>query len=267
VKEDKTLNSLENRQTMADAGHATKTPAIGIFKRWLSHKFRIAAFSAKPLRRLVERKKLAPAANKVHWDALLSDEKFSTYLGGTINVDGTNTLTALMLKYHSNPTPAVLDVACSGGTLLYALPNFSRYLGVDVSSVAIEMARRTASDMIPDRAADIRFDAADLRQFDLPARYDVMVFNEVLYYLTTDQAVDEVRRYAKSLNVGGLIVISMKDDGKSRAIFKLLAGHFAYLDGILWQRKPLAYDFKVRPNRECPAWLVTVFQLPAQPAK
>ena len=255
------LNLIPNRQSVADAPLARPTTKIQSFKRWLLHKARSIAFSIAPLRRAMERKRMTPTENMAHWDSLMSQVQFSTYLGGTINVDGANAMTALMLKFHAIAQPSILDVGCSGGTLICALNSFARYSGVDVSSVAISAAKQMASDGFSDRLDQIDFQAADLQQFNPSSTFDVIIFNEVLYYLNTNQAVTEVARYAKSLNKGGLIVISLKDDGKSHAILKLLTRKFKWVDGILWQRKATSYDFAVRPNRERPAFLVGALRL------
>lgn len=253
---------IVNRQSLADIALRTRTPPSQAFKRWLRYKARQVIYSVAALRRLVEREKMAPEENRAHWDDLMSGSQFSTYLGGTIDVDGSNAMTSLLLKFHAIDRPAILDIGCSAGTLVSAVHSFARYFGTDVSSVAISAAKQIAAEIFPDRSSEIGFEAADLRLFQPPSAFDVIVFNEVLYYLNCDQAVDEVRRYAKSLNTNGLIIVSMKDDGKSRAIFKLLAGHFEWVDGILWQRKSTTYDFAIRPNRERPAFMVGALRLP-----
>ena len=253
---------IVNRQSLADMALRTRTPPPQALKRWLRHKARQLIYSVTALRRLVEREKMAPEENKAHWDDLMLGAQFSTYLGGTIDVDGSNAITSLMLKFHAVDRPAILDIGCSAGTLVSAVHSFERYFGTDVSSVAINAARQIAAEIFPDRPGDINFETADLRLFKPSATFDVIVFNEVLYYLNCDQAVNEVHRFVKSLNTGGLIIVSMKDDGKSRAIFKLLSKDLEWVDGILWQRKPTTYDFAIRPNRECPAFMVGALRMP-----
>jgi hypothetical protein len=90
----------------------------------------------------------------------------------------------------------------------------------------------------------------------------VIVFNEVLYYLTCDQALAEFKRYSRCLNSGGVLLVTMKDDAKSHAIFRSISRSFVWLDGVLWQRKAFGPDYHMRTNRERPATLLGVFQLP-----
>lgn len=250
----------QDRQAIADAVLKIKPTWGRRTWTWARHKARIVAFAVPALRRLIERDRLTPAENKAHWDGLLSGTQFSTYLGGTIDVDGGNALTAVLLKYHAAQRPLVLDIGCAGGTLASALFAFSRYFGTDVSSVAIDSAKAVVTQVLPDRQSDITLETADLRDFDPPETFDAVVFNEVLYYLKTDQAMAQVQRFAAKLNPGGLIMVSMKDDGKSRAIFRLLRPHFDWVDGILWQRKATTDDFRIRPNRERTAFLIGVMR-------
>jgi 2-polyprenyl-3-methyl-5-hydroxy-6-metoxy-1,4-benzoquinol methylase len=251
---------LENRQALADSAGSSAPTSLQIGKRWLQHRARRLVYAIAPLRRLAEREKLSPEANRQHWDTLMSQTRFSTYLGGTINVDGGNALTATMLKYHAPARPAILDVGCSGGTLLPAVASFARYTGCDVSAVAISAARAMAAQLLPERAQDIRFDVADLREYRPTSAYEVIVFNEVLYYLQTDQALAEVLSYAAHLSSDGVLIVSMKDDGKSVAIFKMLLRHFDWVDGIVWQRKAASFDYAIRPDRERPAYMLGVLQ-------
>jgi 2-polyprenyl-3-methyl-5-hydroxy-6-metoxy-1,4-benzoquinol methylase len=254
---------IKNRQALADAVLTNPPKLTYHIKSWLRHKIRLVVFSIPLLRRLMERESKAPEELKGEFDQLMSQTSASTYLGGTINVDGVNAMTAILLKYRALNRPSIMDIGCSGGTLVTALHSFSKYFGTDVSTVAVGEAQQMVTETLPDRLSDIKFKAVDLRQFEPASGFDVIVFNEVLYYLNSEQAVAEVRRYAKTLNKNGLIVASMRNDGKSRAIFSLLLHHFEWVDGILWQRKATSLDYSIRPNRERPAFLVGALRVPS----
>ncbi|MEO6301103.1 MAG: class I SAM-dependent methyltransferase, partial [Paracoccaceae bacterium] len=181
---------------------------------------RIPFFAIPSLRHMLEREPISPSENRVRWDDLLSNSRFETYLGNTIRVDATNAMTAIQIKYHSNENPAVLDVGCSGGTLPLSLYSFDKYMGTDVSAHATEVAKAEYPHRQDLESGRVRYQPNDLRTFDLgDETWDVIVFNEVLYYLKCEQAAEQVQRYAKNLKPGGIVCISMNDDGKSMAIF------------------------------------------------
>ena len=78
--------------------------------------------------------------------------------------------------------------------------------------------------------------------------FDLIVLSEVLYYLPTpDDAVTALRQCATWLDGGGLIVISLKDDGKSHAIVRQVAKQFAVLSSFLFQDQEKAH-FRVLQN-------------------
>jgi trans-aconitate methyltransferase len=213
------------------------------------------------IRRMMEKEPLDAAHEKNRWDHLLSQTHFSTYLGGTIEVEARNLLTAVLIKYYAMPSPSILDMGCAGGTLASALPSFSRYVGVDVSEHAVATARRDPDLARLVESDRVAFEQADLRQYCPDQTWNVIVFNEVLYYLRTEQAIIEVERYAKFLSPDGIFCITMKDDPKSHAIFRSLARQYAWLDGILSQRKAKRPGYRIRLSRERPAFLHGAFNV------
>ncbi len=248
----------KNRQAIADATLVDRSQDFDLSATCRAWARRLA-FSLPPIRRFVEtRKRVRESAER--WDFLIAQTDYETYLGGTINVDACNALASTLIKYHAPANPTVLDVGCCGGTMLSFLPPFAKYLGTDISSVATGVAESDpdlASYVSSGRAS---FKATDLRDYQPSEQWDVIVFNEVLYYLTCDEAIDECQRYSRSLSRDGVILVSMKDDGKSRAIFDGLVKSLIWVDGMLWQRKAIRQDFKVRVNRERPAMLLGVFR-------
>jgi|SRR6185437_4372601 len=204
-----------------------------------------------PLRRLIERPTKSPEAMRKHWDSLMSQTHFAAYLWHTIGVDTANAMAATMIKYHAVENPSVLDVGCAAGALSLALSKFSRYLGTDVSAHAIESGKRDGI---------VALQAIDLRLFQTDQTWDVIVFNEVLYYLSVEEAVCEVIRYAGFLSENGIMCVSMKHDPKSASIFSRLRKRYRWIDGMIWQRKFASADYAIRIDRECPGYLLGVFR-------
>jgi hypothetical protein len=91
---------------------------------------------------------------------------------------------------------------------------------------------------------------ATSREFDPVGNWDAIVFSEVLSYLTVNEAIAEIRRYAKVLSPEGIVAISMNNDGKSRAIWRALREEFRWIDGILSQQKEPwpSYRISVTPS-------------------
>lgn len=250
----------KNRQAIADAALLDRAQDFSLQATCRAWGRRLA-FSVPPIRRFVERQKRVRESAE-RWNSLISQTNYETYLGGTINVDACNALASTLIKYHAPTSPSVLDVGCCGGTMLSSLPSFSRYLGTDISSYAIGEAEADpdlSSFVLSGRAS---FKATDLRDYQPSQKWDVIIFNEVLYYLTCDEAIAECERYSRSLSRDGVILVAMKDDGKSRTIFGGLGKSLSWVDGMLWQRKAIRHDFKVRVNRERPAMLLGVFRIP-----
>lgn len=104
--------------------------------------------------------------------------------------------------WHLKPGGAVLDVGCGQGVLLRRLPSssYSRYVGVDVSASAIAVAQQQQNERST-------FLAADCESYSPGERFDVIVFSEVLCCLR--DPLRTVERYARSLNPGGLLMLSL----------------------------------------------------------
>ena len=221
----------------------------------MRHYTRLAAFSVPIVRRLIERPTSVPPDLRLVFDHAGSSTSQSTNLGDTITVDQTAATVANLIRYRLPEYPKVLDVGCAGGTLAGELPPSVHYLGIDASESAIEAAQSLWG------GDDILFKARDIREFDPVGDWDAIVFSEVLSYLSVQEAVAEVRRYAKALSPEGIVAISIMNDGKSRAIWRALRQEFRWIDGILWQQKEPWPSYRISVSRGRPGYLVGVLGL------
>jgi len=137
------------------------------------------------------------------------------------------------------PGGSVLDVGCGEAILRDWLRplGYAAYVGVDLSEAALAAARRGAE------ARDCLV-AADAESYQPDSVFDAIVFNEVLYYL--DDPLAAAQRYARSLADGGVLVISMFDSPRTRAIARHLARRLRRREAV-----------RLRQPRG--AWTVTVY--------
>lgn len=101
------------------------------------------------------------------------------------------------LPSHSS----LLDVGCGIGTVADYLPTLD-YTGIDASEEALRIARGKRLGT---------FICADAESFRIDKKFDVILFNEVLYYLTAP--LDQLIRYKEFLSDGGSIIVSTWQPG------------------------------------------------------
>ncbi|GAA0562543.1 hypothetical protein GCM10010172_52210 [Paractinoplanes ferrugineus] len=103
---------------------------------------------------------------------------------------------------YGGKRPDVLDIGCGQGRLVELMDRsrFGRYRGVDLSANAIRQANERAGD-------GVSFEVADSNVWEPADRFDVVVFNESLYYL--ERPLEVLARSTQWLSGNGLVIISM----------------------------------------------------------
>lgn len=97
------------------------------------------------------------------------------------------------LPAHSS----LLDVGCGVGTMADYLPTLD-YTGVDISHKALAIAQNRHSGT---------FICSDAEGFHIYKKFDVILFNETLYYL--EDPLEQLARYREFLSDGGSIIVSV----------------------------------------------------------
>jgi SAM-dependent methyltransferase len=141
-----------------------------------------------------------------HWDLLNLKEELPRYA----------VLAALIAEAFEHP--AVLDVGCGNGRLVGFLEKegMDRYVGLDLSSEGIELARRRA----PETAQFVVGNFEDWRPLE---KFDAIVFNESIGYARDPAAT--LGAYAQSLTDGrGLFFVSYFRSGNYRALWRRMGG-------------------------------------------
>jgi 2-polyprenyl-3-methyl-5-hydroxy-6-metoxy-1,4-benzoquinol methylase len=97
--------------------------------------------------------------------------------------------------------PAILEIGCGKAVMLGRMPEdgYSTFTGIDLSQVAISGARLFETERV-------RFLQADMQTFIPQRSYDVIAFNESLYYAKDPAAV--FARYLPFLTDGGSIIVT-----------------------------------------------------------
>lgn len=111
------------------------------------------------------------------------------------------------LLASARPNPAVLDIGCGEGALYHtmALHRPSAYLGVDISSLAIERARERAKATPID--GPVAFETGNGSAYETEQTFDVIVFSECAEFLgDMGQVLDH---YKKNLREGGKFGLTM----------------------------------------------------------
>jgi len=124
--------------------------------------------------------------------------------------------------HELKPNGAVLDIGCGEGLLFKRLQttSCSQYLGLDISATAIEKARAMGAGP---------FICADAEHFVPTDTYDVIIFNESLYYFLDPVAT--VVRYTSALRPDGIMIVStFLSSRRGRAILRALKRQFAVVD-------------------------------------
>jgi 2-polyprenyl-3-methyl-5-hydroxy-6-metoxy-1,4-benzoquinol methylase len=189
------------------------------------------------------------------WDAEYGDGRW-TYIGELYENSRYWTLIGYMDAFKGGGE--YLDVGCGDGLLFKRFKSlgYQRYVGIDISDVAIEKLRRHNDDRTS-------FAQADGNIHEPAGRFDVIVFNESLYYLR--DPIQTLDRYAQSLKPGGCILVSTYTTSRrslavlreAKRVFevvneaKTIQGPMSWLCTVLKQAKAGATSLFVSAQTYC----------------
>lgn len=138
----------------------------------------------------------------------------------------------------------ILEIGCGEGLLKERLcpSRFARYVGIDISSEAIQRA----AARLDEKTA---FICEDATVFETQEQFDVIVFNESLEYFADPLAL--VQRYAGYLAQGGEMIVSMYvglDTVRAKQIWKQLDSAY-----------PVAAQTRLTTHKDY-TWIIKVYQ-------
>lgn len=113
------------------------------------------------------------------------------------------------IKETNIEKPKILDLGCGFGSLRknIQVEDFSHFLGIDLSDTAIYQAKKKNYEKT-------QFLVSDIQRYSSNEKYDVIVFNEVIYYL--DDYMETLKYYSNFFNDGqGYFIISIYGIGQN----------------------------------------------------
>jgi len=154
---------------------------------------------------------------------------------------------SLLLGYLTSlgGSPEVLDIGCGVGIFRQRMEHlkFARYVGIDVSDVAIARAQELEDERTT-------FAVGELPPAEL-GPFDVVVMSEVLYYFADPaQTLDGVHSL---LRPGGTFLTSISDHRGDGALHKLIEKRFECLDSVFAKSNQKNHGWRVSMYRARPS--------------
>jgi len=167
-----------------------------------------------PIQLKVDKEKWNKEFSKGRWSCLDSNPKERAR----------HAVIGMYCQYFS-PKGKILDVGCGEGTLTDFLSETQKkkYIGIDISSEAIKIANKKRK---------LNFQRVQAEQFKTKNEFDIIVFNEALYYLDD---IEILKKYSEFLKDKGIIIISlyrMKNKRYDKQIKKNSKKFFGTIDVV-----------------------------------
>jgi SAM-dependent methyltransferase len=161
-------------------------------------------------------------------------------------------LVAGLLRHYA-PGGAILDIGCGSGGLIAPLRDSfggvpSRYVGLDLSTRALDMAAERVRDLGESDAFTAELVQGSFDEYEPRATFDAVIFSESLYY--APDPLRTVQRFLGALRESGIVVVTMWRRPSRRRVWRALRGEL-----------PERSRCRVTVPRR-PAWDIAVFTRP-----
>lgn len=143
---------------------------------------------------------------KLRWNKQYKKGRWDN-LKGEVERIRYQTITNFISEYAVK-NPSILDLGCGEGILCERLNHdeYSSFLGMDFSSVSIKKAIKL-------NLQNANFICADIHTFEPQQTFDVIIFNEVFYYIHESEKENVLNRMIDNLNENGIIITSIYREG------------------------------------------------------
>lgn len=118
----------------------------------------------------------------------------------------------------------ILDMGCGPGILVSLLNtgSFEYYRGIDASSEAIAIARKRVSEKN-------NFDVGDIQSYECEDDFDLIVFEESLYYVPFFR-YRLLKRYCRRLRPDGMFIVTVADPKRFRRMIRMIRKQFQIIE-------------------------------------
>lgn len=140
-------------------------------------------------------------------------------------------------------TESILDVGCGEGILCERLCEemYTRYVGIDFSSVAIDRVSVQKNDKN-------RFYVAKIEEFITHEKFDIIIFNECLYYF--EDPISILQRYEDFLSENGMFIVSMHQIDNHQKLWEKIDKNYFINDSVsVTNKKGVCWTIKVLDNK------------------
>jgi trans-aconitate methyltransferase len=153
---------------------------------------------------------------------LAFEEKMKQGVWDYTTADKTAELLESIGKYAHNGN--ILCLGCGSGSLVEALSrdSFKTFIGVDLSRDAIEKAKRLENDKII-------FHLGDIYSFECNEKFNIIVFEESIYYIPPFKRLKMLKRYQKYLTDDGVFIVTANYK-RFAQIFSMIKKNFTVLE-------------------------------------
>jgi 2-polyprenyl-3-methyl-5-hydroxy-6-metoxy-1,4-benzoquinol methylase len=126
---------------------------------------------------------------------------------------------------------SILDLGCGLGNTGAELADtaYTHYTGVDISDVAIQMAKGQAEQ--DGRAAKNQYFQSDIVTYQPTQQFDVILFRESIYYVAGPPLKGILTRYAQFLKPDGVFMVRLwTGSGKYAGIVDFLEANYTIVE-------------------------------------
>jgi SAM-dependent methyltransferase len=147
-------------------------------------------------------KRYGPSSmKKVFWDREFASDKWN-FIDNTVG----DPVYSHLEKYVGRGS--ILDLGCGPGNTATELASpYESYVGVDISEVALEKARKKTEET--GRTGRNHFACSDFLSYDPGRRFNVILFRESMYHIPLGKVQTILDRYSQFLTEDGVFVVRL----------------------------------------------------------